>query len=499
VCSQPQVTGTDGQTHAPQILQAHHVPHPKAHVVPAIGQARHAASQQHIGGSLAPGSEVRARGFIQHRTRNRRSIAKLTAALQIRTDNGRQILGNLVTAFEGRYGKRKLRQSDTGNLHPELGMNSGQWHQRGGPPTGRAWTTAMACADKFLGELDDQTSLLREVAAQSIITEPGFWVDREPVFQRQAPLSPQAMLSKNHPELPPHTPLLHRLHRLWPYFASARSGMILAAIATLVGALTEPLIPALLKALLDEGFAAGAVPLWMVPAALLGLFGVRGLAGFLAQYALSYTAATGMLHMRRHMFERLSVADMKLFKEQTASGLSNTLVYEVQTGAGMLVGAFLTLTKDSLTLLALLGYLFYLNWKLTLIVIVIFPALILVMRVLSKRLYSLTQSSQKATDALAYVVEENVLAHRLIRLHGAQARTGPAVRCAEPRTAQAGPQVHHRLRSHDTADPDAGRSGAVGRDCHGPVAKQHQRGDGGFVRVVRDRHADADCAHQASG
>ena len=43
------------------------------------------------------------------------------------------------------------------------------------------------------------------------------------------------------------------------------------------------------------------------------------------------------------------------------------------------------------------------------------------MRVLSKRLYSLTQSSQKATDALAYVVEENVLAHRLIRLHGAQA------------------------------------------------------------------------------
>ena len=279
----------------------------------------------------------------------------------------------------------------------------------------------MACAGKFLGELDDQTSLLREVAAQSIITEPGFWVDREPVFQRQAPLSPQAMLSKNHPELPPHTPLLHRLRRLWPYFASARSGMILAAIATLVGALTEPLIPALLKALLDEGFAAGAVPLWMVPAALLGLFGVRGLAGFLAQYALSYTAATGMLHMRRHMFERLSVADMKLFKEQTASGLSNTLVYEVQTGAGMLVGAFLTLTKDSLTLLALLGYLFYLNWKLTLIVIVIFPALILVMRVLSKRLYSLTQSSQKATDSLAYVVEENVLAHRLIRLHGAQA------------------------------------------------------------------------------
>lgn len=214
---------------------------------------------------------------------------------------------------------------------------------------------------------------------------------------------------------------MQRLRRLWPYFAPARRGMVLAAAATLVGALTEPLIPALLKALLDKGFTSGAVPLWMVPAALMGLFGVRGLAGFVAQYALSYTAATGMVHMRRHMFERLSCAHMGLFRQHSASSLSNTLVYEVQTGSSMLVGAFLTLTKDSLTLIALLGYLFYLNWKLTLIVMVVFPALVAVMRVLSKRLYKLTQSSQKATDALAYVVEENVLAHRLIRLHGAQA------------------------------------------------------------------------------
>lgn len=220
--------------------------------------------------------------------------------------------------------------------------------------------------------------------------------------------------------MPHPTPLLQRLRRLWPYFKPARRGVMLAALATVVGALTEPMIPALLKALLDEGFSAGSVPLWAVPAALLGLFGVRGLAGFVAQYALSYTAATGLLEMRRHMFTCLSRADLQVFRQHTASGLSNTLVYEVQTGSTMLVNAFLTLTKDSLTLVALLGYLFYLNWRLTLIVLVIFPALVAVMRVLSRRLYRLTQSSQRATDDLAYVVEENVLAHRLIRLHGAQ-------------------------------------------------------------------------------
>ncbi len=214
--------------------------------------------------------------------------------------------------------------------------------------------------------------------------------------------------------------LQERLRKLWPYFRSARRGVVVAALATVVGAVTEPMIPALLKSLLDDGFQGGQLALWMVPAALLGLFGVRGLAGFIAQYALSYTAAGGMLAMRRSMFAHLMQVDLTLFRQQSASTLSNTLVYEVQTGSTLLVNAFLTLTKDSLTLVALLGYLFYLNWKLTLIVLVIFPALIVVMRMLSRRLYKLTQSAQTATDALAYVVEENVLAHRMIRLHSAQ-------------------------------------------------------------------------------
>lgn len=213
-----------------------------------------------------------------------------------------------------------------------------------------------------------------------------------------------------------------RLQRLWPYFRSARTSIILAALSTLVGALTEPLIPALLKTLLDRGFAEGKIALWMVPVALLGLFGVRGLAGFVAQYTLSNTASLGLLNLRRAMFVKLNDAQLTLFARQSASKLSNTLVYEVQNGSSTLVAAILTLTRDSLTVLALLGYLFYLNWKLTLIVLMLFPGLIWIMRVLSRRLYKLTRDSQHATDELAYVVEENALAHRMVRLHGAQQR-----------------------------------------------------------------------------
>ena len=224
------------------------------------------------------------------------------------------------------------------------------------------------------------------------------------------------------PEASPAAPApLHvRLRRLGPYFGNKR-GWALALLATLIGASTEPLIPALLQPLLDQGFTEGRLPLWSVPAAILGVFLVRGIALFIGQYALTRIANDGMLLLRQALFARVLNADLALFGRQSASALSNTVVYEVQTGATMLVQALLGMTRDGFTLLALLGYLLYLNWQLTLIVAVVIPGLNYVMKTLSRRLYKLTRKSQEATDALAYVVEENVLAHRMVRLHGAQA------------------------------------------------------------------------------
>ena len=214
---------------------------------------------------------------------------------------------------------------------------------------------------------------------------------------------------------------LGRLKSIWPFFKEKRMAWVLAVVATVVGSLTEPMIPALLQPLLDKGFNKVDFNLWIVPATLLLLFGIRGLAGFVAQYALAVFTNAGLFNLRQAMFQKLLNAGMPLFSRQSSSTLTNTLVYEVFNGSALLTNAFMGLVKDSFTLLALVGYLLFLNWKLTLIVAFLFPAVAFVMRVLSMRLYKLTKASQTATDNLAYVVEENVLAHRDVRLHAAQA------------------------------------------------------------------------------
>lgn len=219
---------------------------------------------------------------------------------------------------------------------------------------------------------------------------------------------------------PPVASFYQRFQRVWPYFHRPLSTWVAAVISVIVVSASEPMIPALLKPLLDHGFVGGSLQLWLVPVAILTLFTVRGLGAFVGQVALAKIANQGVLRLRLEMFEKLQNAHPKLFSQSPGSAMANTLVYEVQTGSGTLVNAFLSLTRDSLTLLSLAGYLLYLNWKLSVIVAFLLPAIAWVMRVLTKRLTRITAQSQQSTDDLAYAVEENALAYREIRLQGAQ-------------------------------------------------------------------------------
>ena len=215
-------------------------------------------------------------------------------------------------------------------------------------------------------------------------------------------------------------PLKQRLVRIAPYFRHARGGFAVAFVASLVGAATEPLLPAMMQPLIDKGFKAGGIPLWLVPIAIVGLFALRGAAGWVAQYALTWSSNRGVDEMRRAMFDHLMASQPALFTRHSASSLTNTLVYEVQSGASQLVNATVGLIKDIFSLIALLGYLLWLNWQLTAFVGVLLPTVALALRAIGKRLHRLTVEGQKATDELAYVVEENVLAWKIVRLHGAE-------------------------------------------------------------------------------
>ena len=223
--------------------------------------------------------------------------------------------------------------------------------------------------------------------------------------------------------------LLPKLRLLMPYFTGTRWAFVLGGLGAAVAAICETGVAWLMIPLVDGGFDKAPIkvlahlphpPLWSVPIVLVGLFVVRGLAGFVVDYTLAWAANQAQMRLRSQLFARLLDAHPQLYNHRSASSLMNTVVYEVLSGVNQLVGAAQIVLKDSFTVVALLGALLLINWQLALVIAALAPAVGVTMKVFGRRMHRITKESQLAVDRLGYVVEENVLAWRMVRLHGVQ-------------------------------------------------------------------------------
>ncbi|WP_296653325.1 lipid A export permease/ATP-binding protein MsbA [Paraburkholderia sp.] len=210
--------------------------------------------------------------------------------------------------------------------------------------------------------------------------------------------------------------------RLWPYLKPLISVAIAAVLSLALVAATEAGIPALLKPLLDHGFGAqGNIKArWIVPLAVIGLAFVRGIAQYASGYLLQYVSNRILLQLRLKMFERMIHASVGFFQRETASTVINAIVFEVNQILNVLMGVLVTAVRDSLTVVFLLGYLFYLNWRLTLIVAVLLPAIGWLVSKINRRLRRLNREHQLLTNALSYVVEETVGGYKVVKVHNGE-------------------------------------------------------------------------------
>jgi subfamily B ATP-binding cassette protein MsbA len=211
------------------------------------------------------------------------------------------------------------------------------------------------------------------------------------------------------------------LNRLITYLKPHIRLIIGSLVAMTFVAGAETSIPALMKPLLDQGFTGQLnSKLWQIPVFLVGLAIVRSLAQFLSNYLLTRVINAVLLKLREQMFQTLLNASTTFFQKNTASNLINAVVFEVNNVLSIMGGMLISLVRDSLMVVGLMGYLIYLNWKLTLVVLIIFPIIAFVMSKINKRLRSLNREQQGLTGELAYIVEEAAAGYKIVKVHGAQ-------------------------------------------------------------------------------
>lgn len=188
-----------------------------------------------------------------------------------------------------------------------------------------------------------------------------------------------------------------------------------------VTAATETAFPALMKQLMDKGFKeVPTFPVWWVPVIILLIFIVRGIAGFVSTYAMEWVANNVLRDIRQQLFDKLIELPASSFDARSGGQLISKLIAEVQMVLLAATNVVTVLIRDSLILLGLICWLFWINWKLTLIVIFLMPMLAFVTNRFSKRIRRVSRSYLASIGRMTSAVEEVISGNRVIKIYGGQ-------------------------------------------------------------------------------
>ena len=196
------------------------------------------------------------------------------------------------------------------------------------------------------------------------------------------------------------------------------------AVLAMVGiAATEPVFPAIMKYLLDNGFKTGDPRLvWAIPLGIVLLFVLRGILSFCTNYLMTWISTKLVADIRREMFAKILLLPTQLFHEQSSGKLISRLLYDVDNVNQAATNVLITAVRETLTGIALLAYLVYLDWKLTLITLCIAPLIAVIVKGFSHRMRRASSASLAAMRTISHTIEEAVGANKVIKIYGGQAQ-----------------------------------------------------------------------------
>ncbi|WP_435627876.1 lipid A export permease/ATP-binding protein MsbA [Candidatus Ferrigenium straubiae] len=208
--------------------------------------------------------------------------------------------------------------------------------------------------------------------------------------------------------------LLDYVKPYWRAFSASILGMVVAAA-------TEPLLPALLKPMLDGTFVnKDEAVIRLAPVIIIAIFLVRGLATFVSTYAINWVGNKVVMDLRDEMFAKLLSLPTRYYDDHATGNLISKLTFDVTQVTAAATTVVTIVIRDSIIIAGLLGWLFYLNWKLTLLTLVMAPVIAYIISTISGRLRTSSRDAQRAMGDITQVIEESVTAHKVVKLFGGQ-------------------------------------------------------------------------------
>lgn len=226
------------------------------------------------------------------------------------------------------------------------------------------------------------------------------------------------MKQPTHPEFSSLEMYLRLLTFVRPYGWA----FVVALVSMAVTSAMEPALPALLKYVLDDGFAKnqGSWDWLLYPVLMFAIFLVRAVVGLVADYSMTWVAQHVVADLRIKMFDSLLKLPTAYFGRNLSGRLMSRLTNDVSGVSNSATSAITTVVKESFSVIGLLGWLIYLNWKLTLITLLMIPFIALAVRGFNGRIRNLARGLQEAQGTMTQILQEAIEGQKIVKIFGGQ-------------------------------------------------------------------------------
>lgn len=250
-----------------------------------------------------------------------------------------------------------------------------------------------------------------------------------PVTDVSAPPAPQPAAPSDSPSAPPladdprrrsTATLTQRLYQeaMRPYLGR----ILLALVLMAVTAAAQGATAWLMEPVVDWVFAQKSSSLlWPVALAVLATFAVKGTAEYFQSAVMSDVGLRIIADLQQRLFRHLMTLDAGFFGRISSGNLVSRFTVDINQMRNGVSNAITGMGKDTLTVVALVGVMFYQDWLLALLAFFVFPVAIYPIVRLGRRMRKVTVNTQEQMGALNTVLEQSFQGIRMVKSYGLQA------------------------------------------------------------------------------
>jgi subfamily B ATP-binding cassette protein MsbA len=208
--------------------------------------------------------------------------------------------------------------------------------------------------------------------------------------------------------------------RLLNYVIPYKGLFFISFLGFMLASATQPLFAEMIRHIIDTLQTEDRKGALQLPLLFCGLIVVRSLGVFVGSYFVTRVSANVVHDLRCEIFNHYTRLPTGYFDSNNSGYLISRITNNVQQVTAASTDALKTMIREGMTAIGLLGYLFYINWQLSLVFLSIAPVIAIVVTVVSKRLRRLSKRLQESVGDLTQIASEVVGGHRIVKSYGGE-------------------------------------------------------------------------------